>query len=132
MIDTGIAADAARFATDAQIALFRDMVDTGYKLVDDPIGFRVMDAEFHELVGVASRNDFLDRVSRSLYSLAIDQRRQASAQPGVLLRSAADHAAIVEAIAAHDPTAAAAAMAAHVANIRRTTFAVMEQAAPKT
>jgi GntR family transcriptional repressor for pyruvate dehydrogenase complex len=131
VIDPGVAADAARNAVDAQIALLREMVDAGYKLVDDPIGFRVMDVEFHELIGAASRSDFLDRVSRSLYSLAIDQRRKASAQPGVLRRSAADHAAITEAVARHDPQAAAAAMALHVANIRETTFAVMGKSSPR-
>jgi GntR family transcriptional regulator, transcriptional repressor for pyruvate dehydrogenase complex len=131
VIDPGLAADAARNADSAQIALLREMVDAGYKLVDDPIGFRVMDAEFHELIGAAARSDFLDRVSRSLYSLAIDQRRKASAQPGVLQRSAADHEAITEAIAGHDPQAAAAAMAVHVANIRETTFAVMDKSFPR-
>jgi GntR family transcriptional repressor for pyruvate dehydrogenase complex len=48
--------------------------------------------------------------------------------PGVLDRSAADHEAIVSAIAAHDADAAAAAMLVHVENIRATTMAVMESA----
>lgn len=126
VIDTGLAAEAARNATAAEIELLHELVDAGHKLVADPVGFRVMDVEFHELVGTAARNDFLDRVSRSLYSLAIDERRRASAQPGVLDRSAADHAAIVAAIAAHDPEAASAAMAVHVENIRSTTMAVLD------
>jgi GntR family transcriptional repressor for pyruvate dehydrogenase complex len=130
VIDTGIAAEAALNATPEQIALMEEFVAAGNRLVGDPVGFRVMDAEFHELIGAAARNDFLDRVSRSLYSLAIEQRRKASAQPGVLERSAADHAAIVAAIAAHDATAASAAMATHVENIRTTTLAVMEPARP--
>jgi len=125
VIDPGLAADAARHATDEQIATLRDMVEAGFRLTADPIGFRVMDAEFHELVGVAARSDFLEVVSLSLYSLAIEQRRKASLQPGVLQRSADDHAAIAEAIARREPEAAAAAMATHVANIRATTFAVM-------
>jgi GntR family transcriptional repressor for pyruvate dehydrogenase complex len=125
VIDTGLAAEAARNADAAEIASLRELVDAGYKLTGDPVGFRVMDSEFHELVGSAARNDFLDRVSRSLYSLAIDQRRKASMQPGVVERSAKDHEAIVEAIARHDPEAAAAAMAQHVENIRLTTLAVM-------
>ena len=127
VIDTGVAADAARNATDAQIALLLDMVGAGHKLIDDPVAFRVMDAEFHELIGAASGNEFLDRVARSLYGLAVEQRRKASMQPGVLKTSAADHEAIAKAIAARDSGAAAAAMASHVANIRRTTFAVMDQ-----
>jgi len=128
VIDAGVAADAARYAKDDEIAKLREMVEAGNKLTDDPIGFRVMDSAFHELIGVASRNDFLGVVSRSLYSLAIEQRRKASLQPGVLVRSAADHEAIAEAIARHDPEAAASAMACHVANIRDTTYAVMTPA----
>jgi len=130
IIDTGIAADAAKNATPEQIALLQELVDTGYKLTGDPLGFRVMDAEFHELIGAASGNDFLDRVSRSLYGLAIEQRRKASLQPGVVERSAADHEAIVAAIAARDSEAAAAAMAVHVENIRVTTLDVMDRPIP--
>lgn len=128
VIDTGLAREAALNATDSEIATLRELVDAGYKLAGDPVGFRVMDAELHELIGTAARNDFLDRVSRSLYELAIDQRRKAAMVPGVLDRSAADHEAIVSAIAAHDADAAAAAMLVHVENIRATTMAVMESA----
>ena len=127
VIDTGIAADAARHATEAQMATLRELVETGYRLVDDPIGFRVMDAEFHALVATAAENDFLEKVCSSLYSLAIEQRRKASAKPGVLQRSARDHAEIVEAIIARDPDAASAAMGRHVENIRKSTLLVMSE-----
>ncbi len=127
VIDTGIAADAARNATAEQIELLNELVETGHKLVNDPVGFRVMDAEFHALISAAARNDFLEKVSSSLYSLAIDQRRKASEKAGVLKRSAADHAAIVKAIEARSPEAASAAMAAHVDNIRKSTLAVMRE-----
>ena len=125
IIDTGVAGDAARNATEAQVATLKELVEAGYKLVDDPIGFRVMDAEFHALVAAAANNDFLEKVCSSLYSLAIEQRRKASAKPGVLKRSARDHAEIVEAIIARDPDAASAAMGRHVENIRKSTLQVM-------
>lgn len=127
VIDTGVAADAARYATDEQIASLRELVDAGHKLVNDPVGFRVLDAEFHGLISTAATNDFLEKVSNSLYSLAIEQRRKASAKAGVLKRSAQDHAAICEAIAGHDAEAASAAMAAHVENIRNSTLAVIKE-----
>lgn len=127
VIDTGIAADAARNATAAQVTMLKELVEAGYKLVDDPIGFRVMDAEFHALVATAANNDFLEKVCSSLYSLAIEQRRKASGKPGVLQRSAADHAEIVAAIEAKDPDAASAAMGRHVENIRKSTLAVMSE-----
>lgn len=127
VIDTGIAADAARNATAEQIASLRELVQAGHKLVNDPVTFRVMDAEFHGLISTAADNAFLEKVSTSLYGLAIEQRRQASSKAGVLKRSAEDHAAICEAIAAHDAEAAAAAMAVHVENIRNSTLAVIKE-----
>jgi GntR family transcriptional repressor for pyruvate dehydrogenase complex len=127
VIDTGIAADAARNATPAHIARFREMADAGFKLVHDPIGFRVMDAEFHALIAAAADNDFLEKVCNSLYNLAIEQRRKASVKPGVLQRSARDHAEIVDAIIAKDPDAAGAAMGRHVENIRKSTLQVMNE-----
>jgi GntR family transcriptional repressor for pyruvate dehydrogenase complex len=125
VIDGGIAEEAAKNATEAQIASLREMVEQGHKLVDDPIGFRVMDAEFHRLISVAAGNDFLEQVSGALYSLAIEERRQASARPGVLKQSAVDHADIVAAIAAGDSKAAGATMTRHVEHILASTLEVM-------
>lgn len=130
VIDCGIAADAARYATEDQVALLQALAEEGYKLVEDPVAFRVMDAEFHELIGQAAQNDFLDRVSRSLYGLAIEQRRKASGMDGVLSQSARDHDAIVRAISAHDPEGARAAMDQHVRHIRDTTLRAMESGKP--
>lgn len=123
VIDGGIAADAARFATDEQLAKLKDLVTAGYKLVDDPVGFRVMDDEFHELIREAARNDFLTRVSDALYNLALELRRKASSMPGVLEQSARDHEAIARAIVARDPLAAETAMCEHVGHIKQTTLA---------
>lgn len=130
VIDGGLAREAARYVTPAQIERFVELVEIAYRTVDDPVAFRLADVEFHELVGTASNNAFLDRVSRSLYSLAIDQRRKASETPGVLDQSAKDHDAIVKAIAAHDSDAAEAVMAAHVEHIRKTTLDVLKGADP--
>jgi GntR family transcriptional regulator, transcriptional repressor for pyruvate dehydrogenase complex len=125
VIDTGIAAYAARAATPDEIKALEALVDQGYKLVEDPVGFRVMDSEFHGLISAAARNDFLAKVSDSLYSLAIEERRRASEKAGVLKVSAADHDRIYRAIAKRDPEAASAAMARHVENIRKSTLRVM-------
>ncbi len=130
VIDCGIAAGAARNVTAAQLERFGELVEVAYQCVGDPVAFRLADSEFHELLGTASDNAFLDRVSRSLYGLAIDQRRKASLMAGVLDHSARDHDAIVKALAAHDPDAAEAAMAAHVEHIRITTLDAMGDTPP--
>ena len=126
VIDAALAEDAARNASEPQRRKLLQMAETGFPLASDPIGFRVMDAEFHDLVAEAADNAYLRRMSQSLYVLAIDMRRRASETPGVLEQSAADHAAIVRAIDAGDPAAAGAAMAAHVEHIRQTTLAAAD------
>ncbi|QKD05180.1 FadR family transcriptional regulator [Mesorhizobium loti R88b] len=113
-----------------QLERFAELVEVAYRTVSDAVAFRVADVEFHELIGTAANNAFLDQVSRSLYSLAVDQRRKASEMPGVLDQSARDHDAIVSALAAGDPKAAEVAMAAHVAHIRKTTLDVLSGADP--
>lgn len=123
VIDTALAEDAARKAGVEQVGRLAQMAGLGPGLVGDPIGFRVMDAEFHDLIAEAAQNAFLRRMSQSLYELAIDLRRKASETDGVLDQSARDHQAIAGAIAAGDPRMAGAAMAAHVEHIRLTTFA---------
>ena len=128
-IDGGLAEQAAVHATTEQVDALTRMVPKGYELTGDPVGFRVMDAEFHALVSEAGCNGFLNRVSQALYRLALDRRRAASAIPGVLEQSARDHDAIVSAIAGRDAEAAGKAMRQHVDHIRETTFAVAAGAA---
>lgn len=120
VVEASLAADAASFATDEEIARFRELVAAGYA-AKVPLEFRPVDSEFHELVGSAGRNEFLNLMSRSLYTLGLTARTKAiDADPhhSIMKESCKDHDAIVDAIAAHDPDAAAAAMAAHVNRIR--------------
>jgi GntR family transcriptional repressor for pyruvate dehydrogenase complex len=126
LIDSGISADAARNATPTQRARLEEMAHHGLDLTDDPVGFRVLDAQFHGLISDASGNAFLQSVSQSLYSLAIDLRRRASEIPDVLTQSAADHIAIAQAIVAGDVQAAGRAMSEHVEHIRATTAMAAE------
>ena len=122
VIDTALAADATRRADAEQLRRLTQMAELGPGLAGDPIGFRVMDAEFHDLIAEAAQNAFLRRMSQSLYELAIDLRREASRTEGVLAQSARDHQAIAAAIAGGDADSAGIAMASHVEHIRQTTF----------
>jgi GntR family transcriptional repressor for pyruvate dehydrogenase complex len=121
----------ARRVTDAQLLRLRELVKAGYELTGDAVGFRVIDLEFHQLLMDAAVNPFLSRSARSLYELGIEYRRIASETPGVIVRSAAEHEAIVEALASRDPEAAAAAMRAHLQSIARSTVAAMKSLAQR-
>jgi GntR family transcriptional regulator, transcriptional repressor for pyruvate dehydrogenase complex len=117
----------ARRATPTQILRLRDMVSAGYRLVNDPVGFRVLDLEFHSTLIALAGNPFLERIALSLYDLGMEYRRVASETDGVIARSAIEHEEIVKAIAAGDSACAAAAMRAHLQSIAHTTRSAMLQ-----
>ena len=116
---------AATRATPDDLAVMADLVTAGYSLTADPVGFRVMDHEFHATLSRIGGNPFLERAARSLYELGMEYRRVASDTPGVVARSAVEHEAIVTALRTRDPEKAAVAMRAHLSSISRTTHAAM-------
>jgi GntR family transcriptional repressor for pyruvate dehydrogenase complex len=116
-------------AVDDDIAKLATMVEAGYELAADPVGFRVLDLEFHQTLIRLAGNPFLERTAHALYHLGIEYRRVASETPGVIARSAAEHDAIVAAIAARDAEGAVAAMRAHLNSISRSTYDAMKKLA---
>lgn len=116
---------AAVRATPDDLAVLADLVTAGYSLTADPVGFRVMDHEFHATLSRLGGNPFLERAARSLYELGMEYRRVASDTLGVVARSAVEHEAIVAALKARDPEKAAVAMRAHLTSISRTTYEAM-------
>ncbi|HTW28200.1 MAG TPA: FadR/GntR family transcriptional regulator [Acetobacteraceae bacterium] len=128
LIDGEIARLAATALAASEVHRLREMLSIQRGLLGDPIAFRVSDMEFHRTIAEATGNPFLQRISLSLYVLGMEYRRIASEMPGVLARSLADHAAIVDALAARDPDAAAEAMHEHMHNIHRSTLVAMGQA----
>lgn len=124
-VEASILKLAAERITDGDLTKLRALVHSGYDLVSDPVGFRVLDLEFHQtLIGLAN-NPFLERIALSLYDLGIEYRRIASETEGVIARSATEHEAIVDALATHYPEKAAGAMRQHLGSIARTTYEAM-------
>ena len=115
--------------SDSTLAVLQGMVETGFALVSDPVGFRVLDHEFHVALMRLAGNPFLEAAARGLYGLGMAYRRLASERPGVIERSAAEHAAIVVALASRDAERAADAMHAHLVSINRTTVDAMQRRA---
>jgi DNA-binding GntR family transcriptional regulator len=107
---------AARHATNEEVRVLRDMVDTDRALVDDPRALSRANKRFHRQIHLASHNRFLirqlDLVHRSMAllastSLAFEGRGAATLD---------EHAAIVDAIARSDGEAAAQALKAHISH----------------
>ena len=125
LIEGGIARRAAEQMTPAQIAKLRGIVAPQNELTADPVGFRVSDLEFHQMLIDAAGNPFLARVASSLNVLGMEYRRAASENPAVLALSVRDHEQILAAIERRDPAAAQAAMEQHLRNIHRSTEEAM-------
>lgn len=124
-IDGGIGRMAATRITDEAVERLRKVVAIQSGLTGDPIGFRVSDLEFHQIILDACGNPFLDRIANSLYALGMEYRRVASETPGVIEQSVRDHLAIIEGLAARDPDQTGAAMEEHMRNIDRSTREAM-------
>lgn len=127
MVDGGLARVAAERLTDADIDRLLAIVKVQEGLLNDPIGFRVSDLEFHRTIMDGTGNPFLSRVSYSLYVLGIEYRRIASLVPGVLAQSQADHADIAAALAARDADWAERATQTHMRNVYLSTREAMER-----
>ena len=122
-----ISRTAARMTGDA-LARLEEMAEAGFELAGDPLGFRLLDQEFHRTINRLGGNPFLEVVAQSFYELGMEYRRIATETPGVIERSAAEHRAIVEALKAGQPEAAASAMRAHLMSTHETTAAAIRKA----
>ncbi len=125
LIDGGIVRMAAERISAENIARLKQMLIVQKDLTGDPLGFRVSDLEFHRTIMEATGNPFLVHTSGSLYILGMEYRRMASETPGVLTQSLVDHRAIVAALEARDPQAAAKAAERHISNVHRSTIDAM-------
>jgi GntR family transcriptional regulator, transcriptional repressor for pyruvate dehydrogenase complex len=127
MTETGMIRQAVGRTTEKVLARLDEMVASGFELTGDPLGFRMLDQEFHRTISHLSGNPFLEVVAQSLYELGMEYRRIATETPGVIERSAKEHQAIVEALKTGDPDAAASSMSAHLESIHETTLGAMRQ-----
>jgi GntR family transcriptional repressor for pyruvate dehydrogenase complex len=128
VIETEIARRAAARAKRPDIAELGDIIVAHHTVQDDPIGFRILDARFHEKLSAIAGNAVLQRIAYGLYNLGLDFQtfdRRRKAEPGLIARSIRDHREIAAAITARDPEKAADAMARHIRNIEQSTRRVI-------
>ena len=90
-------------ANDEQRSRILSLAKDGYTFFDDPVGFRLLDAEYHQAINAGANNAILSTISEGLYNVAIDARRIASATPGVIEISNAQHCRVADAIARNEP-----------------------------
>ncbi len=123
-IEPQLAGLAARRATAEQVALIRSLAErTVDQRVDRPAPeIENWDGALHRAIAEAAGNRlFLDlfvMVDRIRHDAAWQGARASVRTPGRLRRSAAEHLAMAEAIARHDPDEAARVMHHHIGTLR--------------
>ncbi len=99
----------------------------GGKLQNDPVAFRLLDVEFHQMLNRGANNALLGALAQGLYDLRLDVRRIASTVPGNIETSVRQHIAVAEAVVAKNATGAVEAYRSHLEHVRHSTLQTMAQ-----
>lgn len=122
LIECEIARECAKSVSAEDIAELEAMMSAQKQVEDDPIGFRILDSEFHEKLFEIAGNSVMERLALGFYNMGLDARRAATALPKVTKQSVKDHREIVAGIKAGDPDRTSAAMERHLKHIETTTL----------
>ncbi len=123
--------ELVRFCTERasvkQRARIMALAQDGYAFQDDPVGFRLLDLEYHQAINQGANNSILATLSEGLYNVAIDARRLASSKPGVIATSVMQHCEVAQAIEAGDASSAMHAYRLHLQHVLDTTLSAIEE-----
>lgn len=114
LIEPGVAWQAARQATDADIASLKQKLDLNTAAAGTPSEFIRTDVAFHYELTVITRNPVFAAVHEVLVAWLIDQRANTIYMPESDRLSVRAHTAIFEAVAARDPMRAFHEMVSHL------------------
>lgn len=115
VIEVEAAALAAERATENQVDIMREVLDSMSDLRDDPDGYARGDVEFHDTILEATGNRPLRQLLRSIEPALVTARTLSlTADPEAIARSVREHHAIYRGIAAGSPKEAREAMASHL------------------
>ena len=112
--EVGLAREAARIATDRDIAALRAALDNNRQAIGQMDRFVATDIAFHFELARMTRNPVFDALHDQMSDWLTDQRVVTLVEEGQEETAYQAHRAICDGIAAHDPDAAEAAMRAHL------------------
>lgn len=119
LLEPGAASLAATRASEVEVLAMRRCVEESRAAASDTQRLIELDIELHRMISEASRNDLLINMLASISALAVESRKITVEIAGVPRHTLHDHAAIVDAIAAHDPVVAADRMREHIVSLRQ-------------
>lgn len=129
LFETGLVRDAARLATDADIARVRVALDENKESIGDTRRFEQSDVAFHFAIATVPNNPIYTTLHSAIIEWLVDQRHVTLSYPGQNKLAYQAHVAIFEAIAARDQDAAAAEMRRHLEQVATLYWQVREATA---
>lgn len=131
VVELEIVRMAARKATKDDVDDLDGMLVAHEKVLNDPVGFRILDSRFHARLSATAGNAVLERIAYGLYNMGLDVRRRATENPALIKRSLGEHRRIVRAVATRASDEAAVAMGLHLDHIEASTRQALDQDAPR-
>ncbi len=129
-IEPQITLRTAQRATDRDITALTKILDS-MAAERSPAKFATLDRSFHHAIAIYSHNPLLVRLLEAVNDLIAPSRNSALLSVARRRSSLDEHRRILNAIAAHDPAAAALAAQAHVESVQRRILAAESRTTPK-
>ena len=122
-LEIAIARLAAERAPDAEVANLREQLQSGPALIQssDREGLMRLDQEFHQALADFARSPVLAEVAQTLHQRSMLLWYLPISGPAEYELVLQQHTAILDAVAAHDPDRAAAAIAEHLTGLASAT-----------
>jgi GntR family transcriptional repressor for pyruvate dehydrogenase complex len=117
IVEVGLVALAAKSIDDEQVARLEECLKHSVSSVEQPETFLQTDLQLHSIIVEVARNRTLALFMSSVNQINIASRRRTNELSEVRHQTLKDHKAIVAALKAHDPEAAARAMRNHLAHV---------------
>jgi DNA-binding FadR family transcriptional regulator len=128
LLESGATELAAEHVLPEELAELHAVIDELRRGTVQPARFVELDTHFHRVIHVAARNALLLALLDGVGGLAERSREITGRQPGLLAATIRSHSAIYDALEAHDPQAARAAMLEHLDEIRDVLTQLLERA----
>lgn len=119
-LEVSVAGYAAERATADHLVTIGDETVAMFAALDDPDTFLAHDIRFHRAIAAAAENPALSAMVEMVSSMFQQVRQRTIRWAQDLHQAAAEHRAIYQAIRAHDPERARAAMSAHLSRAEHT------------
>lgn len=119
LFETGMVKIAAANAGPADVHRLKERLAEMEKSLGDPAAFVQADIQFHVTIAEMSDNRICSAISGAMLNWLAEFHQELLHAPGAEQVTVAEHGAILDRVAAHDPVGAESAMTAHLTRASR-------------